>query len=73
MSRVWRIVLWIALSLVILGAVLFGAALLTGASFQRIGELVFGGQAELEAWLQAGLDHARALWTGVLEQIRSLF
>ena len=31
MSRVWRIVLWIALSLVILGAVLFGAALLTGA------------------------------------------
>lgn len=73
MSRVWRIVLWIALTFVILGAVLCGAALLTGASVPRIVELVFGGQAELNAWLRSGLDRFSALWTGVLEQLRSIF
>ena len=73
MSRVWRFVLFLALALVIAGAVLLGAAWVTGASIPRIVELVFGGQAELEAWFQSGLDRAVALWTGVTEQLRSFF
>ena len=71
MSKVWRFVLFLALALVIAGAVLLGAAWVTGASIPRIVELVFGGQAELEAWYRAGLDRASALWTGILEQIRN--
>ena len=28
---------------------------------------------ELNAWLSAGLDRARALWAGTLDQIRAFF
>ena len=73
MGRAWRIVLTVVLVLLAAGVVLLGAAWLTGASVGRIVELVFGGQAELEAWLRAGLERANALWTGALEQIRALF
>lgn len=73
MNRAWRLVLFLALALVVAGVVLLGAAWLTGASIPRIVELVFGGQAELEAWFGSALDRAAALWTAVLEQLRSLF
>jgi len=73
MNRAWRLVLFLALALVVAGVVLLGAAWLTGASIPRIVELVFGGQAELEAWFGAVMDRAAALWTAVLEQLRSFF
>ena len=73
MSRVWRVVLFIALALVAAGIVLMGAGWLTGASAPRIAELVFGGQAELNAWLQSGLDRVRALWASAAEWVGSIF
>ena len=73
MSRIWRVVMFIVLALAAAGVVLIGAALLTGASVPRIIELVFGGQAELEAWFRDGVDRAYALWSGALELLRNLF
>ena len=73
MSKVWRFVLFLALALVVAGAVLLGVAWVTGASIPRIVELVFGGQAELEAWFEAVMDRVAALWTAALEQLRSFF
>ncbi len=73
MSRIWRIVLILALCLIVAGIVLLGAAWLTGASISRIVELVFGGQAELQAWLQTMLARCHALWTSLRDQIVSLF
>ena len=73
MSRLWRTVLIIALVLAAIGVVLLGAARVTGASIPRIVEMIFGGRDGLNAWLSAGLDRARSLWTGALEQIRALF
>ena len=72
MNKIWRIVSAIALILVALGILLLGAAWLTGASVSRIVEMVFGGQAELDAWFHAGLDRAQALWTAALEQIKAI-
>ena len=73
MSRIWRIVLFLALGLVIVGVVLLGAAWLTGASIPRIVELVFGGQAELEAWYRTALERGYALWTALRDSIIALF
>lgn len=73
MSKIWRVVITVALGLIAAGLVLLGAALLTGASVERIAELTFGGQAEMRAAVQAVLDRAGAVWAGVLEQIRSFF
>lgn len=73
MNKLWRTVMTIALILVAAGIVLLGAAWVTGASIPRIIEMVFGGRDELNAWLSAGLDRARALWAGTLDQIRAFF
>ena len=73
MNKLWRTVMTIALILVAAGIVLLGAAWVTGAAIPRIIEMVFGGRDELNAWLSAGLDRARALWAGTLDQIRAFF
>ena len=73
MNKLWRTVMTIALILVAAGIVLLGAAWVTGASIPRIIEMVFGGRDELNAWLSAGLDRARALGAGTLDQIRAFF
>ena len=73
MSRIWRVVLFIVLALLATGVVLIGAGWLTGASVTRIVELVFGGPAELQTWLQSGLDRANALWTGAVDWVMGLF
>ena len=73
MAKAWRTVLLAVLVLLAAGVVLMGAAWLTGASVPRIVELVFGGQAGLDAWAQSALRRVQAIWTGVIEQIESFF
>ena len=73
MSRMWRIVLYAAATLLGLGLVLLGAAWLTGASFARVAELVFGGKVELAAWFRAGLDQALALLNSLAARILAIF
>ena len=43
MSRLWRIVISIVATLVVLGVLLAGTGLITGASPYRIAELLYGG------------------------------
>lgn len=73
MSKVWRGVFFAVLALLAAGVVLMGAGWLTGGSIPRIVELVFGGPAELQAWLQSGLDRMTALWTGAVNWVTGLF
>ncbi len=63
MNRIWRVISCIAAGLIVVGIVLIGAGLLTGASLHRITELVFGGQTELEDWFRSGVDRAVLFWT----------
>lgn len=72
MSRAWRVMTFIVLALLAAGIVLLGAAWLTGASPDRIVELVFDGREGLDAWLRAGLDSARSICARLLELARSL-
>lgn len=55
MAKVWRIVLWLALGLAAAGLVLGGAGWLTGASPERIYDIVSGragvAAVELPAWI----------------------
>ncbi len=73
MNRIWHMVLYVVAALLVLGIVLGGAGLLTGASAFRIAELAFGGEEELEAWIRAGTEHARSLWAGVQALLGQLF
>ena len=72
MSKVWRFVLYLAAALVIAGVVLLGAAWVTGASIHRIVELVFGGQAELDAWLREGWQRAQTVWDNTVRFLQSI-
>ncbi len=73
MTRGWRVFMTIVLVLFAAGLVLLGAAWLTGASLHRIVELVFGGRAGLEQWVQTELLRARALWDSALRLAQSIF
>ena len=49
-----------------------GAAWVTGASIHRIVELVFGGQAELDAWLREGWQRAQTVWDNTVRFLQSI-
>lgn len=52
MGKLWKIVGIIALVLVVIGVILGAVGYLTGASMDRILELVFGGRETLELILR---------------------
>lgn len=56
MSKIWKIVSTAALVLIVIGAVLACVGLVTGASTDRMIELIFGGREALELILQVLKD-----------------
>ena len=73
MGKAWRIVLYIAAGLLVVGFVLLGAAWLTGASIVRIEELVLSGKGGLNVWLQNGVDSVLAFLRNAAETVKSFF
>ena len=73
MGRAWRIVLTVVVFLAVAGVVLMGAAWLTGASTERIVELVFGGPEGLQRWWETAVRSAEAIWNGLAGFFESLF
>ena len=69
MAKVWRIVGWAVLILLVAGIVLGGAGWLSGASLPRMIDLVFGGGAA--ARIAASTAMGRI--TGLLQQVAALF
>ena len=65
MTKIWRIVGWIVLTLVAAGLVLGGIGWLTGASPIRMIDMVFGGADAAKAAAADALDRAVGLWDGV--------
>jgi len=62
MIRVWKIIFSVAAVLFLLGVVLAGTGLLTGASPARIAELLFGGwDAVAEAIAAAAAEAAQVI------------
>ena len=62
MSKIWKVVAILALVLVVLGAVLIVAGLVTGASLERMAGSIFG-----------GVDEAKALFDLLIRELRSIF
>lgn len=73
MGKAWRIVLTVVISLMVIGLVLVGAAWITGASPERIVELVFGGREGLEAWWETAVQTAQNAWDSLIAFIENLF
>jgi hypothetical protein len=73
MAKAWRIVLIVVVFLAAAGAVLLGAAFLTGASVPRIVELVFGGQEGFELWQRTAAGTAQRSWDAVTAFFGSWF
>lgn len=61
MTRAWKIVCWVAAALFVVGLVLIGAGLLSGASTHRILNEAFGGQDGFRTWLDGLWAQLRAL------------
>ena len=66
MAKIWRIVVWAALGLLIAGIVLGGAGWLTGASLPRMADILFGGTDEAKAAAQAVLEQGSETLQSVL-------
>jgi len=62
MKRTWKIILIITASAASLGILLFCAGLLTGASTDRIVEVVFGGREMLDLLLQTLRDELASIF-----------
>lgn len=73
MGKAWRVVLTVVIALLVIGIVLVGAAWITGASPDRIVELVFGGQAGLEARLETIKNTAQNMWDSFTAFLGGLF
>ena len=73
MTKAWRIVGWIVLSLLVAGVVLAGAGWLTGASLPRIADMAFGSADAAKAAGQDVLEQLTGLWKGFLASVRALF
>ena len=73
MGKAWRIVLTVVIALLVIGIVMVGAAWITGASPERIVELVFGGQEGLEAWWEAAKNTVQNTWDSLTAFIDNLF
>ena len=73
MAKAWRVVLTVVIFLVAAGAVLVGAAWLTGASPTRIVELVFDGPEGLQRWWDTALRSAGSIWESARTAILNLF
>ena len=69
MSKVWRIVGWIAVILAAVGLVLGGVGWLTGASPIRMIDVVFGGTDAARAAADGAMDRVIGLW----ETAKNLF
>ena len=69
MAKVWRIVGWAVLILLVAGIVLGGAGWLSGASLPRMIDLVFGGGAAARSAALAATDRI----AGLLQQVAALF
>lgn len=72
MAKAWRVVMIAVIFLAAAGVVLIGAAWLTGASPVRIVELVFGGRAGLQSWLDAAKHTALSAWESLRTAILNL-
>ena len=66
MKRYWKIVIAIVLLLLLAGIVLAGTGLLTGASPNRIAELLFGGWEGLIAAVENQVESATGAANAVL-------
>ena len=73
MAKAWRVVLTVVIFFVAAGAVLVGAAWLTGASPTRIVELVFDGPEGLQRWWDTAQQSAAGLWESARTAILNLF
>ena len=62
MSKIWKVVAILAIVLLVLGAVLIVAGLVTGASLERMASSVFG-----------GVEEAKALFDLFISELRSIF
>lgn len=62
MRKLWKIIGAIALVLVVIGAVLAAVGCLTGASTERMIELVFGGREALDLILQVLKEELAAIF-----------
>ncbi|MGN1002119.1 MAG: hypothetical protein ACI4PC_05060 [Oscillospiraceae bacterium] len=62
MSKIWKVVGLIALVLVVIGAVLAAVGFLTGASTDRMIELIFGGRETFELILQVLKDELASIF-----------
>ena len=69
MAKVWRIVGWAVLILLVAGIVLGGAGWLSGASLPRMIDLVFGGGAAARSAASTAMGRI----TGLLQQVAALF
>ena len=73
MGKAWRVVLTVVIALFVIGLVLVGAAWITGASPERIVELVFGGREGLETWWQTANSTAQNAWDSLTAFLENLF
>ena len=66
MAKIWRIVVWAALGLLIAGIVLGGAGWLTGASLTRMADILYGGADGAKAAAQTVLEQGSEVLRSVL-------